>query len=193
MIRSRTYLDDRSVPLVLDPSATLTLLATGVASEVFAALENRVLVADLLAAEFQGTPPLYREQLAAMIGAGRVEVRTTDWSDARLLGVVSGSASTTLDDGEAASMFLACNAESMFVSDDRKIERLCQDHCKGALVTCTFDILALKRVGVALGEGLMRCAVRSALADGLVVTPSRHAGWVRDLLLVRKPDQNQNK
>src|SRR5688572_12188652 len=65
-------------------------------------------------------------------------------------GLVIGSAVSTLDDGEAATIARAVGGAATPIIDERKVNRICRESYPEMQVGCTVDLLCHERVAAAL-------------------------------------------
>ena len=181
----RSCLDERATPVVVDTSVVINLNATGCAEAILRSLPNRCVVVEDVLQELQLGRQAGRgdaDALAVLIEqhlVERAQLRGTGMFHFRSL--VSGSASETLDDGEAATIACAIERSAVALVDERKAIRICTERFPNLAVGCTIDVLAQRHVQAALGPSLAD-AVFNALDRGRMRVPDQHGQWVVDLI-----------
>ena len=179
-------LNDPIVPVVADTSVVINLNATGFAQTILDALPNPFVVVDEVAIELERGRRSGRKAtdgLNALIAAGQVEsVQLGNDGIRHFVGLVSGPAADTLDDGEAATIAYALEHSATALIDERKANNICAERF-GALSTgCTIDLLAHSEIETALGRVGIAEAVFNALYYGRMRVPPGHVGWVANLV-----------
>ena len=144
---------------------------------------TRVAVVDVAAAELETGKATGRSdasELSALVAAKLIEVVTLG-SDALIHfeGLVIGAADETIDDGEAATIAYAAEANGVAVIDERKALRLCTSRFPKLRLACTVDVLLHPAVQRALGaSGLVNAMHRALLDARMRVLPHHLAGVV---------------
>ena len=182
----RSCLTDSTLPVVADTSVIINLNATGYSEAILGALPNRLLVVEDVSCELAVDSRTGRndaEALSALVAQGRVElVRLGDIGTQHFISLVSGPASQTLDDGEAATIACALEHGATALIDERKAIRICTERF-GALATgCTVDIFAQNDVQRVLERDPLANAVFNALYQGRMRVPAHYVGWVVNLI-----------
>ncbi len=168
-MRSRTFLADRSKPLVADTSAVINLMATGCASKIIAAVSTRILAVDVVPGELDTGRARGRkdaDRMQELVAAGQIEIVSLSgagWQYFEQL--VVGPAVDTLDDGEAATIAYAVEHGGTAIIDEKKATRLCEERFPALRLTSTVDVLLYPSVRRQLGENPLRDAVFTALRD----------------------------
>ena len=181
----RSCLDERAAPVIVDTSVVINLNATGCAEATLRSLPNRCVVIEDVLLELQIGRRTGRgdaDALAVLIEqqlVERAQVGNTGMSHFRSL--VTGSASESLDDGEAATIACAIEQGAVALVDERKAIRICIERFPNLAVGCTVDVLAQRHVQAALGRSLAD-AVFNALDRGRMRVPDQHGHWVVDLI-----------
>jgi predicted nucleic acid-binding protein len=98
------------------------------------------------------------------------------------MNLVSGAASDSLDDGEAATIAFALEQSAIALIDERKANRICRERFAGLAVAKTIDVLAHKNVQAAMGRDRLAEAVFNALNDSRMRVPIDQIEWVIQLL-----------
>ena len=182
----RSCLTDSTLPVVADTSVIINLNATGYSEAILGALPNRLLVVEDVSCELAVDSRTGRndaEALSALVAQGRVElVRLGDIGTQHFISLVSGPASQTLDDGEAATIAYALEHGATALIDERKAIRICTERF-GALATgCTVDIFAQDDVQRVLKRDTLAEAVFNALYQGRMRVPAHYVEWVVNLI-----------
>lgn len=181
-MRSPSCLTDPSIPLIVDTSAVINLIATGVAARILRALPMPVEVVDVIPAELEtgrarGRPDA--DLFAELAAANLVQLVQLDERESAIFeSLVIGSAVSTLDDGEAATIARAVGRAAIPIIDERKANRICQESYPGLQVGCTVDLLCHERVAAALGESDLAQAVLNALHLAHMRVLPQHVEWV---------------
>lgn len=187
MVR-QSCLRDRTVPVIADTSVVINLNATQCAETILDALRNPFLVVPEVALELQSGLQAGRNDAAALDGwhaSGRVRiVPLGDTGTRHFFNLVSGPATQTLDDGEAATIALALETEPPAVplTDERKANRICAHRFAGLVTGSTVDLLAQDDVQAALGRDRIASAVFNALYFGRMRVLPHHLDWVVGLI-----------
>lgn len=96
--------------------------------------------------------------------------------------LVIGSARSTLDDGEAATIACALELSAFPLIDERKARRFCAQRYPDLSFGCTIDIFKHPEVGSALGDSELAIAVLNALKKSRMRVPQHHLAWVVNLI-----------
>lgn len=183
---SLTCLTDPAAVAVADASAVINLNATGCATDIVAALPNRVVVVDIVPQELERGRERDRkdaDQLNALAAGGAIEiVRLGDTALEYFEGFVVGPAADTLDDGEAATIAYALAQVAIPLIDERKATRLCAERHPALRVGCTVDLFAHPEVLQRLGREPLANAVFNALFHGRMRVFPHHLEWVLELI-----------
>jgi predicted nucleic acid-binding protein len=181
-----TALTDPAARLVADTSTVINLIATGSAGDIIAALPNRIVVVDVVAAELEagrahGRKSCDRLKELALSGALDI-VELNDHALPYFEDLVIGPAVSTLDDGEAATIAYALANVGTALIDERKATRICRERFPQLRVATTIDVLIHDDVQQRLGQALLTDAVWRALQNGKMGVRSHHVGWVVALI-----------
>jgi predicted nucleic acid-binding protein len=179
-------LSNSSLTIVADASAIINLNATQCAADILRSLPERVAVVDIVAGELEegrakGRPDA--EMLADLAASGLVEiVRLGDTGEALFERLVIGPASSTLDDGEAATIAYAVERTLAVVVDDNKARRICQEQFPAVGRRCSCDIFRHPAICKSLGKERLALAVLNALQLARMRVLTEHLEWVVDLI-----------
>ena len=122
-------------------------------------------------------------QLMDLESAGLVEVVDLDGAAlAHFEALVVGSASETLDDGEAATIACALTSDLTALIDERKALRICRERFPSLTVVTTVDVLLSRVTERALGATGVADAVFEALVRGRMRVPAFHMERVVTIL-----------
>ena len=117
--------------LCVDASAIINLNASQCAPDILHALPERLLVVDIVVSELEEGRKTGREDaqmLAQLLQAQLIQTDSLGEPDESLFeALVSGTAATTLDDGEAATIAYAAGRSLPIVLDDQKARRIWQE------------------------------------------------------------------
>ena len=102
--------------------------------------------------------------------------------EALFLSLVSGPASETLDDGEAATLACAVRLGACAVIDERKATSLAARRLASLELCSTCDLLLGPHVRDAFGPTDFADALFAALSDARMRVPDAHAAAIVDLL-----------
>ena len=175
---------DIEKPLVLDTSVVVNLNATGFAEQVLRALPVDVFVPVPVLKELQlGEKKGYSDatDLACLLERGLVEpLEVPERSYSEYIGLVSGSASTSLGDGEAATIVSALATNACAAIDERKARRICATRYKEVNLASSVDILAHPKVIASLSKKEFSAAILAALEVANMQVQKRHIDWVVD-------------
>lgn len=182
----RTSLSDGDRILVADTSTIINLNATGCAKDILKALPCRIAAVDVVREELDNGRSKGRSDAArfeALVGDGLIEVVSLG-SDGLLHfeGLVIGSASETLDDGEAATIAFAAEARAVALIDERKALRLGATRFPSLRLASTVDVLAHPAVVGTLGSTALADAIFNALAGARMRVLPHHIAGVVELI-----------
>ena len=184
----QSCLRDPTVPVIADTSVVINLHATGCAETILEALPNRFFVVSQVLDELETDRRTGRNDagaIAASVASGRITVvQLGDAGRGYFLDLVSGSATRTLDDGEAATIASALEREPHGIPliDERKANRVCAERFAGLATGSTVDVLAQDSVRAALGHNRLAEATFNALYAGRMRVLPHHAEWVVNLI-----------
>lgn len=173
---------EQSPPLVLDASVIINLLATGHAGVILQTLPGRSYVTENVVSEINGGAGSGRpesKQLLELIECRNLEV--VDLDELALdsfIGIVSGSASESLGDGEAATLAFAHHRGLVAAIDERKATRIAAERFTSLRIATTVDILAYPSVRRALGQEKLSTAVLDALRLARMQVWATQFDWV---------------
>lgn len=172
--------------LVADASVIINLNATGCASDIIRAYEGSVVVtaiafAELVAGARNGHSD--DKKLQALVDSGAVSlVHLGDIGNAIYSSLVDGSASCTLDDGEAATIGYARETGAAAMIDERKARSICEREFPELAVLSTVDLLTHDVVGTVLGKEGQINAILNALRDARMRVPSHQVEMIVSLI-----------
>lgn len=177
---------DPSKPLVLDASVAINLNATGSCVRILDAIPNPVVMLDIVSRELEAGRAKGRtdaDVVAALVASGRVAIASLCAEcEGNFLAMVCGNGSTTLDDGEAATIAWAVAHGSTPIIDEKKGLSICQDRFPSVQAATTTDIFAHDRVLAELGRDDLGDAIFNALIAARMRVQERHIPWVIDMI-----------
>lgn len=173
-------------PLVADSSVVINLNATRRAEAILDAIPNRILVAEEVLRELRaGRGKEHRDSdlLDELVAKHFIDpVRLGESGLDHFLDLVSGPASETLGDGEAATIAKSLETGGLALIDDRKALRICAERFADLPTSTTVDLLRHPEVGEALSEAELAEVLFAAARDARMHVPPRHGQWVIEVL-----------
>lgn len=179
-------LSNQAAPIVGDTSTIINLNATGCASAILRAVQNRLIITDVVLDELGEDVQSGRNdaQLASkLIEQGLItvfEIASLTGNDFEHL--VAGGSAATLDDGEAATIAYASEKGFAALIDETKATRICKAQYPSLLVGSTVDLLALESVEAQLGRSSLADAAYQALTGARMRVLSQHLDWIVRLI-----------
>lgn len=172
--------------LVADSSVFINLNATLRAEAILEAIPNRILVTEEVLRELRsGRSKDHKDAdlLDELVASHFIDaVHLGESALDHFLDLVSGPASETLGDGEAATIAKSLEAGGLALIDDRKALRICAQRFGGLPTSGTVDLLRHPEVVEALPGTELADAVFDAVRDARMHVPPRHGRWVIELL-----------
>lgn len=179
-------LTDQRTALVLDASVIINLLATGYAGPILHALAVPLFVTDTVVHEVgqgaaNGRPE--RALLAALINDQVVTVKELTGSALEdFYGMVSGHTSSSLGDGEAATLALAYRNGFFAAIDEKKATRISAERFETLKLVTTVDILASPPAQESLGKDTLANATLRALQRARMQVREHQFDWIARLI-----------
>ncbi|MGL5445979.1 MAG: DNA-binding protein [Rhabdaerophilum sp.] len=173
MTFSSSLADDHR-PLVLDTSVLVNLHACTYGERVLSAIQNEIVVADIVAGELEHETSRRNGELSFlhdMIRRGKVTIIGMTEAEGNLFARLSGGPSS-LDDGEAATVAIATHRGFRTVIDERKGRARAVAMMNGDAPAWSLDLLRHISVIKSLGEKLAADVVYLALRYGRMRIPS---------------------
>ncbi len=182
----RHFLDSFTGPVVADTSVVINLNATGCSEDLLAALPNQVLIAEQVVWELcdersrqhrdaELVSSLVDQHLVTVVALGSP-------GQSHFTGLVSGSAASTLDDGEAATIAAALERGGLALIDERKALRICASQFEELLTGSTVDLLRHPQIQEALPRQKFADAVFNAAYRARMRVRQNDAEWVLGLI-----------
>lgn len=179
-------LTDEDIALALDASVVINLLATGHAASILRALAIPVVIADNVVREIERGTMNGRQEfdfLARMIDDQVVCVAELEGEALEtFFDLVSGNASESLGDGEAATLAFAYRTGCSAAIDEKKATRLAADRFGSLRLATTVDILAHDAVRTSLGETMLADATLQALRLARMQVREHQFDWIARLI-----------
>jgi predicted nucleic acid-binding protein len=173
--------------LVLDASALINLLGTGIAGELVKAANRRMLVEDYAFEELRRHPLPEQDiqsEIAALLDSRLLQrVRMDDGARALFRELTDGDLTAGLDDGEAATIAYAMShAAAIPVIDEKKASTVFVQRWASRTIVDTVTLLGLPCIIAAFSEEQYASAIHSALRYARMRVPKAARPWVRALL-----------
>lgn len=172
--------------IVLDASVIINLLATGHANTILQALAVPLYVTDYVVREIeQGAvngrpePALLAELISKQV---LVVKELTGTALENFFGMVSGHTSSSLGDGEAATLALADRNGFSAAIDEKKATRIAEERFEALKLITTVDILASLPVQDSLGREALSTAILQALKRARMQVREHQFEWVTQLI-----------
>lgn len=172
--------------IVLDASVIINLLATDHANTILQALAVPLYVTDYVVREIEqgavnGRPePALLAQLISNQVLIIKELTGTALED--FFGMVSGHTSSSLGDGEAATLALAYRNGFSAAIDEKKATRMAAERFESLKLITTVDILAYAPVRSSLGNEVLAKATLHALQRARMQVREHQFGWIAQLI-----------
>lgn len=183
---SLSCLTDPSIPLVIDTSAAINLMASGFAADIVSVLPNRLIAVDTVPAELESGRSrgrLHADLFEQLVAGGNIEIVSLSETAAGIFeGLVIGRATETLDDGEAATLAYAVDAGAIPIIDERKATRICDQKFPNLKLGSTGDLFAHQAVLNKLGRDRLGRAIFNALQQARMQVQPHFLEWVVELI-----------
>jgi predicted nucleic acid-binding protein len=179
-------LTEEDQELVLDPSVVINLLATGHSAAILKALGMSAVATDNVVREIafgssSGRPEV--EQLRAIIDDRLLLVSELEGiAMDTFFRLVSGRASESLGDGEAATIAFAHAKGCSAAIDEKKATRLAADRFDSVRLVTTIDILSHGTIQASLGDARLADATFNALQLARMQVREQQFSWVARLI-----------
>lgn len=179
-------LTDKDSALVLDASVVISLLATGCEASIISALPMPIVVADNVVREIERGAVNGRQEfdlLSRLINDQYIRVAGLE-SEAlqTFFDLVSGNASESLGDGEAATLSFAYEMGCPAAIDEKKATRLALGRFQSLRLVTTVDILSHDGVRTSLGHARLVDAMVRALQIARMQVHEHQFEWVAQLI-----------
>ncbi|EPO6703944.1 hypothetical protein ACO0TC_08420 [Pseudomonas aeruginosa] len=179
-------LTNQRTALVLDASVIINLLATGHAGTILQALSVPLIVTDNVVREIgQGTVNGRPEpELLAELTSNQV-LKVNELAGTALesfFDMVSGHTSSSLGDGEAATLAFAHHNGLFAAIDEKKATRIAAERFEALRLVTTVDILAFEPVRASLGNEVLAKATLHALQRARMQVREHQYDWIAQLI-----------
>jgi predicted nucleic acid-binding protein len=175
-------LEEIDDPLVLDASVVVNLNATGFADRVLDAIPVGVFIPDPVIKELRnGIKKGHTDatDLNELLVKGLVStLKVPASAQAEYIGLVSGSATSSLGDGEAATIASAFAIGAWASIDERKARKICANRYPNIKVASTVDILSHPNVVSSLTKTELSAAILAALEVAHMQVHKHQIDWV---------------
>jgi len=177
---------DLARALVGDASFWINVVATKRVERLLRAISASPTITDVAFAELERGRSKGRvavEVVASLVQAGTVNVvRCAPEDEEVFTSLIVGSATETLDDGEAATLVCAARAGFTAVIDERKATSIAAIRFPELQVLSTVDLLLGARVRAIVGQAELAGAIFDALTGARMRVPRQHLDGVVELL-----------
>jgi predicted nucleic acid-binding protein len=184
-----TYLScltDEDRLLVLDASVVINLLATGYAREILAALDRLVVLPEPVVREVEnGEQRGHGAKIKCrdLLIRGHIEIADLDGASLDIfMGLVGGTTSSSLGDGEAATIAIASTRQGCAVIDEKKASKLLAGSFEHIRAATTIDLLSYGAIISQLGQPALAAGMNAALNDGRMQVREIQFDWVQDVI-----------
>lgn len=189
-MNSQISLFERHKAIVLDASVLINLNATGCGKDILLSLPQECITPTQVIEELnRGALRGHRDcqQVAHLLDSGELIAKPIGAAAEELYeSLITGDATTTLDDGEAATIALASELEAAAIIDERKALKLCGHRFPNLPVVTTPDLLLGASVKESLGCTMVADALFNALTIGRMRVPTRLQAAIIDLIGVER-------
>ncbi|MBW5451423.1 hypothetical protein GRF21_09940 [Pseudomonas aeruginosa] len=172
--------------IVLDASVIINLLATGYANTILRALATPLYVTDYVVREIEQGAVNGRPEPALLAELISDQVLIVEELAGAALedffGMVSGHTSSSLGDGEAATLALAYRNELSAAIDEKKATRVAAERFESLKLITTVDILAYAPVRSSLGNEVLAKATLLALKHARMQVREHQFDWIAQLI-----------
>jgi predicted nucleic acid-binding protein len=183
-------LADAPTPLIADASVWINLVATGRIEAHLSTLHCSISITSIALRELERGRVKGRQtadKLSELIRSDRVLVEpfSSDTGDI-FMTLVSGPASETLDDGEAATLTCALASKARAVIDERKATAIAARRFPQLAVISTTDLLLHPTARIELGEEITANSIFKALQNARMRVPEHH---LQEVCLLLGPER----
>lgn len=172
--------------IVLDASVIINLLATGHADTILRALATPLYVTDYVVREIEQGAVNGRPEPALLAELISDQVLIVEELAGAALedffGMVSGHTSSSLGDGEAATLALAYRNELSAAIDEKKATRVAAERFESLKLITTVDFLAYAPVRSSLGNEVLAKATLLALKHARMQVREHQFDWIAQLI-----------
>lgn len=172
--------------IVLDASVIINLLATDHANAILQALAVPLYVTDNVVREIEQGAVNGRPETALLAelisNKVLVDKELTAFSLEDFFGMVSGHTSSSLGDGEAATLALAHRNGFSAAIDEKKATRIAAERFEMLKLVTTVDILASPPVQDSLGREALSTAILQALKRARMQVREHQFDWIAQMI-----------
>ncbi len=179
-------LADNKIPLVADTSVIINLIASGIPDQLLSGIRHPIYIVDEIIPELdRGTQKGCHDVrvLTQLINDGIVTcVSLNDDCWEHFEQLVSGSAKSSLDDGEAATLAYCAVHRTIPIIDERKANRICKEQYSYLKPISSAALFKLAGNNGSIIEDHLSEAVHKALTVGRMRVLEHHIDWVISLV-----------
>lgn len=179
---SSSFLTDPRTTLIIDASVAINLNATNRAAEIISALPSMIVVTQNAIDELEDGSKkghndgkllleLVSRKLISPVSMGEISLKVYE-------ALIDGSASSTLDDGEAATIAYAIEVGGIAVIDEKKARRMCEEKFTNLRLLSTVDLLLDDLISNALGLIGQADSIYNALVSARMRVPEERLSSV---------------
>ena len=176
--------------MVGDASMWVSLAATGEAAAYIRAFGFRAVITEPAFDELargRAKGRMAADEVVALIYMNLVEqVRLEPEDEPLFLGLLSGPASETLDDGEAATLTWAARTGALAIIDEKKATLVAVRHAPEVAIQSTVDLMLASGVVATLGRARVATGIYAALTNALMRVPPHRLDDVVGLIGVER-------
>lgn len=179
-------LTDDNTPLVADTSVIINLVASGIPEQILSAINNPIYIVDEIIPELdRGSKKGCSDAdvLTKLISDGIVtcvSLNEEGWEHFEQL--VCGSAKTSLDDGEAATLAYCAVHKAVPIIDERKANKVCKEQYSLLKPISSASLFKLANKNRGIIEDHLSEALHRALTDGRMRVLEPYIDWVINLV-----------
>lgn len=178
--------NSRDEALVIDASVVINLIASGYAGKIMESLDAEIVAVAAVSEELARGKSNGRkdaDRLEEIIKDGYIRIVALDSEGEKIFETLTvGPASSTLDDGEAATIAYALGVGGIAVIDERKAARICSERFPTLKTASSLELFS----ACDGSGGLSRVELRDAVTNALQVARMRvfhdQCEWVVKLI-----------
>ncbi len=175
-------LTDPNIPLIVDTSVIINLVASGIPEQILANISNPIYIVDAVLPELNSGNCKGRrdaEVLGKLLRDNIVScVSLNDQAWEQFGQMVSGRAKTSLDDGEAATLAYCAIHNTVPVIDERKANNFCKENYQYLKPISSAAMFRIAEKPMLKQKLSISEAVFNALTMGRMFVMPHHLDWI---------------